>query len=534
MKSIRWKVLTVLGAFVVFFALGVYPILSARYQLPAPAWLKAKQLKLGLDLRGGVHLVLRVHTDEALRTSTGTTAEQLREAASTAGVSLGSVSVTSPTSFRVEGVPQDRDAEFRSAADTVTSDRYDRNPGAGGTYEFIMRPNIANQMREQAVTQAHETIERRVNELGVTEPNISRYGDAGDQLLVQLPGVTEVARAKEIIRSTAQLQLKLVEAGPSPSQEALLQPYGGKVPEDMEVLTGASRSGETGTSFYLVKKISPITGQDLRTARDTLDENGRPAVGFSLTREGAVKFGKLTGENIGRYLAVILDNRVQTAPVIEGRINDEGRIAGNFTRQEVVDHVLTLNSGALPASMSYLEERVIGPSLGADSIKAGITASLAGLVLVVLFMLVYYKLTGINAVIAMICNLVIVLGMMAYVGAAMTLPGIAGFILTMGMGIDSNVLIFERIKEELAAQRGVRAAINASFSRVFLTLLDTHVTSLIAAAFLFQFGTGPIRGFATTLFVGLLTNLFTSIFVSKTLFELALQRQGATQPSLSI
>jgi preprotein translocase subunit SecD len=534
MKSIRWKIFTVLGVFVVFFTLGVYPILANRYSLPAPVWLKAKQLKLGLDLRGGVHLVLRVHTDEALRTSTTTTVEQLREAARVAGVTTTSLSVTSPTSFRVDGVSQDRDAEFRRAADQVTSDRYTRNPGAGGVYEFTMRPNIANQMREQAVIQAQETIDRRVNELGVTEPNISRFGDAGDQLLVQLPGVSEVARAKEIIRSTAQLQLKLVEAGPASTQEQLLQAHGGKVPDDMEVVSGASSGAEAGTSFYLVKKISPITGQDLRNARDTLDENGRPAVGFSLTREGAVKFGKLTGDNVGRNLAVILDNRVQTAPVIESRINEEGRIAGNFTRQEVVDHVLTLNSGALPASMSYLEERVIGPSLGADSIRSGITASLAGLVLVIIFMLVYYKLTGINAIVAMIWNLVILLGMMAYWGAVMTLPGIAGFILTMGMGVDSNVLIFERIKEEIAAGRGVRAAINASFSRVFLTLLDTHVTSLIAAAFLFQFGTGPIRGFATTLFVGLATNLFTSIFVSKTLFELALLRQPSTQPSLSI
>jgi preprotein translocase subunit SecD len=443
--------------------------------------------------------------------------------------------VTSPTSFHVEGVPPDRDAEFRRVADDVAGTNFERNPGASGGYDFNMRVNIASQMREQAVIQAQETIERRVNELGVTEPNISRYGTAGDQLLVQLPGVTEVARAKEIIRSTAQLQLKIVEAGPSSSQEDLLQKFGGKVPEDMEVLTGAARAGEAGgTSYYLVKKIAPITGQDLRAARDTLDENGRPAVGFSLTREGAVKFGRLTGANIGRYLAVILDNRVQTAPVIESQINDEGRISGNFTRQEVVDHVLTLNSGALPADMSYLEERVIGPTLGADSIRSGIVASLAGLVLVILFMLVYYKLSGINAIVAMICNLVILLGMMAYWGASMTLPGIAGFILTMGMGVDSNVLIFERIKEEIAAQRGVRAAINASFSRVFLTLLDTHVTSLIAAAFLFQFGTGPIRGFATTLFVGLLTNLFTSIFVSKTLFEIVLSRHSTAQASLSI
>ena len=529
MKNLRWKVLTVLAVFVVFFAIGIYPILASRYGLPAPGFIKERQLKLGLDLKGGVHLVMRVHTDEALRTSTTTTGEQLRERLRAAGVTIGSISVPSPTALRVEGVPQDRDAEFRRIADEVMSASYERNPGAGGAYDFTMRPNIANQMREQTVAQAQETIDRRVNELGVTEPNISRYGESGDQLLVQLPGVTEIARAKEVIRSTAQLQFKLVESGPAGTQEALLQQYGGKTPPDMEVLSGVSESGDAGTVYYLLRKIAIVTGQDLRNARPSLDENGRPAVAFSLTRDGAAKFGKATGENIGRFLAIVLDNRVQSAPRIEGRINDEGRISGSFTSQEVADLSLILNSGALPASMSYLEERTIGPTLGADSIRSGVAASLAGLALVVLFMLAYYKLTGINAVIAMVCNLVLVLGLMAYFGAAMTLPGIAGFILTMGMGIDSNVLIFERIKEELAAQRGARAAVSASFSRVFLTLLDTHVTALIAAAFLFQFGTGPIRGFATTLTIGLLTNLFTSIFVSRTLFDVTLRRQTAAQ-----
>jgi preprotein translocase subunit SecD len=528
MKNLRWKIVTIVAVFAVFFALGVYPILANRYKLPAPGWLMAKQLKLGLDLRGGVHLVLRVHTDEALRIATTTTVEQLREALRTAGVTVGSLTVTSPTSFRVEGVPQDRDAEFRRAADDLVSANYERSSGAGNTYTFTMRPNIERDMREQTVIQAQETIDRRVNELGVAEPNISRYGQTGDQLLVQLPGVTDVNRAKEIIRSTAILELKLVEAGPAPSREALLQAYGGKLPDDMEIVSGASTGGDAGTSYYLVRKVAAVTGQDLRNARPSLDENNRPAVAFSLTNEGARKFGKVTGENVGRYLAIILDKRVQSAPRIESRINSEGRIAGSFTTDEVNDLSLILRSGALPASMSYLEERVIGPTLGQDSVKAGVMASLAGLALVILFMLTYYRLSGINAVVAMICNLIILIGLMAYFGATMTLPGIAGFILTMGMGVDSNVLIFERIKEELETGKSVRAAIDAAFSRVFLTLLDTHVTSLIAAAFLFQFGTGPIRGFATTLTIGLLTNLFTSIFVSRALFELALQRQPAT------
>jgi preprotein translocase subunit SecD len=531
MKNLRWKLITILAVFVIFFGLGVYPILAARYGLPAPGWLLAKQLKLGLDLKGGVHLVLRVHTDEALQTSTATASEQLRERLRSAGVNIGAVTVTSSTSFRVEGVPQDRDTEFRRIADEQLSTNYERNPGAGGTYEFTMRPNIANQMREQTVVQAQQTIDRRVNELGVSEPSISRYGNTNNQLLVQLPGVTEVARAKEVIRSTAQLQLKLVEAGPS-SREGLLQQHNGQVPNDMEIVQGAG-GPDASTSFYLVRKVAGVTGQDLRGAQSILDENGRPAVRFMLTGEGSRKFSRLTGDNVGRFLAIILDNRVHSAPRIESRIQDEGRITGTGTAEETEVLALTLRSGALPASMSYQEERVIGPTLGADSIRAGVLASIAGLSLVVVFMLFYYKLSGINAVVAMVANLIIVLGLMAYFGASMTLPGIAGFILTMGMGVDSNVLIFERIKEELAAQRGVRAAVNAGFSRVFLTLLDTHVASLIAAAFLFQFGTGPIRGFATTLTIGLLTNLFTSIFVSKTLFELELSRRPGTQ-TLSI
>jgi preprotein translocase subunit SecD len=529
-KNIRWKLLTSLGVFVLFFALGVYPILAQQYHLPVPAWLAAKQLKLGLDLKGGVHLVLRVQTDEALKIHTTTTSEQLRDALRTAGVTVASISVTSPISFRVQGVPPDKDAEFTRLADDQTATTYDRNAGAGGTYDFTMKPNIVVTMREQTVNQALETIARRVNELGVSEPNISLYGQSNDEILVQLPGVTDVARAKEIIRNTALLELKIVEAGPAATQEALLQTYGGKVPEDMEVIQGAAAAGDT--SFYLVKKVAAVTGQDLRNAKPTIDENNRPAVSFSLTNEGARKFGKATGENIGRLLAIVLDRRVSSAARIETKINDEGRITGSFTSQQVQDMSLILRTGALPASLTYLEERVVGPSLGADSIRSGVLASLVGLFLVVAFMLVYYKLSGVNAVIALLFNLVILVGLMAYFDAVMTLPGIAGFVLTMGIGVDSNVLIFERIKEELAAQRGVRAAINAGFSRVFLTLLDTHIASLISAMFLFQFGTGPIRGFAMTLVIGLVSNLFTSTFVSKTLFEAVLgHRQTA---SLSI
>jgi preprotein translocase subunit SecD len=535
-KNLRWKTLTIVAVVLIFASVGVYPILAQRYGLPAPGWLMAKQLKLGLDLKGGVHLVLRVNRDDALRISTESVGEQLREALTTAGVTVGAINVTSPTTLRVEGVPGDRDAEFRRIADEQTTTNYERQSGSGGAYDFVMRPNIVRSLREQTMVQMHDTIDRRVNELGVTEPNIATHGDNGDQLLVQLPGITDVARAKDIIQSTAVLELKLVEGGPSDTREGLLQSHGGQVPSDMEVISGAAdaSSGESGTRFFLVRKVAAVRGTDLRSASVGLDENNRPAVMFSLKPDGARKFGQVTGSNIGRSLAIVLDDRVQSYPRIDGRISSEGRISGSFTQQEAADLALKLRSGALPASTTYLEERVIGPTLGADSIRSGVSAALAGLILVVLFMIVYYKLSGINAIIAMIVNLIILLGMMAYMGAAMSLPGIAGFILTMGMGVDSNVLIFERIKEELAARKTARQAIAASFDRVFLTLLDTHVTSLIAAAFLFQFGTGPIRGFATTLAVGLISNLFTSIFVSRTLFEFVLSRRPANAQTVSI
>jgi preprotein translocase subunit SecD len=279
--------------------------------------------------------------------------------------------------------------------------------------------------------------------------------------------------------------------------------------------------------------VAPVTGRDLRNSRPSLDENNLPAVGFSLNQDGARRFGQLTEQNINRQLAIILDNRVMSAPVIQSRITDEGQITGSFAQQEAQDLSLVLRSGALPAPMDFLEERTVGPSLGAESIRAGVIASVGGLVLVVLFMLFYYRLTGVNALMSIFVNLSILLGMMAYLDATMTLPGFAGFILTIGMGVDSNVLIFERIKEELATAKGVRAAVNAGFERVWWTIVDTHVASLIGALLLLNFGTGPIRGFALTLIIGLAANVFTAVFVSRTMFEVVLSRRGQPQ-TLSI
>jgi preprotein translocase subunit SecD len=424
------------------------------------------------------------------------------------------------------------DAAFRQKAIEAADAVFNRTAGAGGTHTFTMRPNIANQLRQDAVTQALETIERRVNELGVAEPIVARHGGQ-DQILVQLPGVSDVARAKEIISSTALLELKLVEQGPFPTREAALQAYGNNIPGDAEIVPGrADGAGGTSSAFYVVKKAAVVAGNDLRSAAQSLDEFNRPAVSFTLKQDAAARFGRFTESNLGRPLGIVLDNRVMSAPILQGRITDSGQITG-ITQDEMLDLIITLKSGALPASLTYLEERTVGPTLGQDSIRAGVTASLGGLAFVVVFMFFYYRLTGLNAILSIVVNLVILLGLMAYIPVTMTLPGIAGFILTIGMGVDSNVLIFERIKEELAAGRSVRAAINAGFDRVWWTIVDTHVSALIGALLLLQFGTGPIRGFAVTLAIGLLSNVFTAVFVSRTVFELVLSRQRQPQ-SMSI
>ena len=529
MSNLRWKLITILIVFVVFFGIGVYPILAVRYNLPAPQWLRDRQLKLGLDLKGGVHLVLRVQTDDALRVKTEQDSGRLQEELKRRGVPA-TITIVDGTTFRVDGVPPAQEQAFRQAAEQEGVD-FDRSPGTGGSHTFRMRPNIAQTLREEAVVQARQTIERRVNELGVTEPSIAQQGS--DQILVQLPGVSDVDRAKQVIGSPGMLELKLVEQGPAASREDLLRATGNVVPSGMEVLTGSGDATTGGPAYYLVRRVAAVTGQDLRSARVQLDENNMPAVGFTLNSSGAAAFARVTGENIGRSLAIVLDKTVQQAPRINGRIAADGQIAGGFTQEEAQNLALILRSGALPATLTYLQEQTIGPTLGADSIRAGVLASLAGLALIVMFLLFYYKLSGVNAIIALVLNLIILLGMMAYVGAVMTLPGIAGFILTIGIGVDSNVLIFERIKEELEAGKGVKAAINSGFSRVFLTLVDTHIAGFIAAAFLFQFGTGPIRGFAVTLTFGLISNLFTSTFISKSLFELVLSGRRQVQ-TLSI
>ena len=517
-KNLRWK----------FLIIAIVTGLSIWSFVPP-----STKVRLGLDLKGGIHLVMRVHTDDALRLETETVGEQVQQALAEAKMTV----TVKPglSEFVVEGVPPGNDQQFRQIADLQAGTSFEREQQSAGVYLFRMRPNVAVQRKQEALTQALQTIERRVNALGVSEPVVAPYGDTGDQIVVQLPGLSDVRRAEQIIGRTAVLEWKLVEAGPAPDEAALLSSRNGVLPPDMEIVPGTSEiPGDTSRVYYLVRRAPTVSGRELRNARDTLDEFNAPAIAFSLDSQGAAKFSAATRANIGRQIAIVLDNQVVSAPVIESAIGAEGRITGRFARQEAVDLALVLRSGALPATLSYLERREVGPSLGQDSIRAGITASITGLALVTLFMLFYYRLAGINAFVSIALNLIILLGFMAYIGAAMTLPGIAGFILTIGMGVDSNVLIFERIREELAAKKGAKQAIAASFDRVFITILDTHIASLIAAAFLFQFGTGPIQGFATTLTFGLLANVFTAVFVSRTVFEFVLSRRPAGATQLSV
>ncbi|HKI87250.1 MAG TPA: protein translocase subunit SecD, partial [Thermoanaerobaculia bacterium] len=351
-------------------------------------------------------------------------------------------------------------------------------------------------------------------------------------IVVQLPGVDDPERVKALIKNTAFLEFRLVQypegGGGAPSKQDILDHYHGKVPSDIEIKTGVTRDKQghvISREYYAVDKQPVITGRDLKNARPGLGRFNQPVVDFFLTHDGAQLFAKATGDNIGKGLAIILDNNVESAPRINDRISDSGIISGHFTRQQVEDLSTVLRSGALPAGISYLEERTVGPSLGQDSIREGLRAGLIGAILVVLTMLVVYKGSGINAILALALNMILIFGSLAYFHAVLTLPGIAGIVLTIGMAVDANVLIFERIREELRAGKTVKSSIDAGFGKALSSILDANITTLIAALFLFQFGTGPIRGFAVTLSIGILASLFTAIFVSRWIFDLVLSRR---------
>jgi preprotein translocase subunit SecD len=488
------------------------------------------RIRLGLDLKGGTHLVLQVQVEDAVNIMVDLTLERLRDELRSKGTpaTAEKKAEEGKTYILLSGVPQDRSADLQTLINEQFPD-WDLSRRAGDPLarELALKASSAAAIRTQALQQSIHTIRNRIDQLGVTEPTIAEYGQRDYELVVQLPGVDDPTRVKDIIQSTAMLTLKIVQEGPYSSRDAALASHGGILPPDSELLPGRRESGDTsgGEAWYVVNRIAAVTGRDLRDAQPRPDENGRPSVNFSLTRDGAIRFGRVTGQNIGKQLAIILDNRVVSAPTIESQINDNGRITGSFTSQQASDLALVLRSGALPASIKYLEERTVGPSLGADSIRHGVIASIVGLLAVMGFMLIYYRGSGINANLALVMNLLMLIAVLAYFGAVLTLPGIAGVILLVGMGVDTNVLIFERIREELRLGKTVGAAVAGGFDHAFLTIIDTHVTTIVSSLILFTFGTGPIRGFAVTLTIGLLANLFTSVFVSRVIFDYILSRR---------
>jgi preprotein translocase subunit SecD len=493
------------------------------------------RIHLGLDLKGGSHLILQVMVNDAVGAQSDHAAELLKDELQKAKVNYADIAKVDnqPEKVVVKGVPLDASSTIRG----IVSDRlpeYDVAAGADNSWVLTMKPQQLTELKDRTLEQSIEAIRTRVDSLGVSEPLIQKNGLGDNQILVQLPGVDDPGRVKEIIQSTARLELReALDHGQSyPTEQAALQAHNGILPANSVILPAKPRRGEQDGGFIIVSRVPVVGGTDIRSADPgNKSDTNEPIVNFYLTAAAGKKFGTFTAAHSKdsadpSNLAIVLDNKVITAPSINSQINDSGIIEGGFTEESAKDLAMLLRSGALPASLHYLTERTVGPSLGADSIRAGVKAAIAGMAAVLIFMLVYYRGAGVNADLALILNLVILLGFMGFFGAVLTLPGIAGVILTVGMGVDSNVLIFERIREELRSGKAAAAAVDQGFDRAWTTILDTHVTTIVSALILFFVGTGPVSGFGLTLIFGLLANLFTAVFVSRVIFDAVLSRKG--------
>jgi preprotein translocase subunit SecD len=493
----------------------------------------ADRIHLGLDLKGGAHLVLEVHVAEALASATDRDAARLQDdlqKAGITGITVGKTDAARPQTIVVSGIPAGKLSDARAVLQGTDYANYDVATAADGSSTLTMKLAAIHDLETRTLDTSIETIRERIDKLGVTEPVIQKYGLGENQILVELPGVENLDRVEDVIQSTAKLSIHQVVGGPFATDQDALQANGGVIPPDAMLVKGSGSAGAP-EQVWLLKRASEVEGTDFRDAQPSQDQNGRPNITFSLTTEAGNRFYKYTDEHKGTgSMAILLDNKVREVAGIQSAIRDRGEITGGFTQQQAQDLSLMLRTGALPASISYLETRTVGPSLGAASIRQGIIAAVAGMSAVMLFMLVYYRGAGINANLALILNLVILLGFMGFTGSVLTLPGIAGVILTIGMGVDSNVLIFERIREELRAGKSAAAAVQQGFAHAWVTIIDTHVTTIVSAAILFLFGTGPVRGFALTLVFGLLANLFTAVFVSRVIFESHLQKKERGAP----
>src|SRR5579863_3353313 len=535
-SQLKWKfifiVLVIL--FCIFGVVGMPSFPTSRAQLKDNL---ADRIKLGLDLKGGSHLVLQVQVDEAIGQRCDQTVDQLNKQLHEKNIIVGEIRRSSDTQILVLNVDPANSAAFR---DLITNQFPDWSmaPAAGQVngYQLDMKPSVVAALRHDTMDQSLETITRRINALGLTEPTIAFTGRGDNEILVQLPGEGDPTRAKAVIQAGGQLTLNRVADDQTyPSEAAALAAKGGVLPEGTIIVPGKSDS-QTGAEaqqvYYILDRAPIVSGTDFRGASPapSTQNPGQYEVQFHLSSAAAARFGPFTEANIGHRMAIVLDHKVYSAPTIQGRIDDTGEITGNFSQDSAQDLALVLRAGALPASIKYLEERTVGPSLGADSIREGVRASIGSLIAVMIFLVIYYRLSGVNAVVALVFNLVILVAFMAFAGAVLTLPGIAGVILTIGMGVDSNVLVFERIREELRNGKVPAAAVATGFDRAFLTIIDTHVTTIVSAVFLFLFGSGtPVQGFAITLVIGLLANVFTSIYVSRAIFDYHLShmdRQG--------
>jgi preprotein translocase subunit SecD len=493
-----------------------------------------KNIRLGLDLRGGTYLVLQVQQQDAFNQQAGIDADRLKTAVSQAGIQFSGVDVEEAKDLKaatkaaiiIKGVPSTQAGTLRG----VVNDKFQQwlmTPVTPTDYRLTMRPSEALSMWQRVLAQTKNTLDKKINALGVSEAAVQqRREDADSELLVQLPGVDDPAHVKQILQTAAKLEWYDVKGGPYASREEALAQNNGVLPLGSKVIgSGGTDPNSREGGVYLVARTPVVTGPDIRDARAEQNRMGGGwETAFVLSQDAAKRFAAYTGANIGNRAAIVLDGKILSAPRINGQINDNGVIEGIGNQQDASDLALNLKAGSLPARVVYEQENTVGPSLGADSIKSGFAAGIAGVLAVIVAMLIYYKKSGINATLALILNAIILIAVLSYFGAVLTLPGIAGIVLTIGMAVDSNVLIFERIREELRAGKAIVPAVDTGFGKAFLTIVDTHVTTVVSCAILFLFGSGPVRGFAVTLVIGLVANVFTAVFVSRFIFDWELSR----------
>jgi preprotein translocase subunit SecD len=500
----------------------------------------ADHIKLGLDLKGGTHLVLQVHVEEAVGSTTDRDVQRITDdLQKTAGVTGAQVHKLDPTNHPdtiiVSGFPPAKASDVRSVLTGNDYSTYDVTSQPDGSEKLTMKQASIRDLEATTLQHTIETIQDRVNALGVAETTVQPYGLGANEILVELPGISDPQKVEDAIKSTSKLAVYAVVSGPYENDQAALTALNGVVPPD-DMLVHGNSTPTAPDEVFLLERASQVEGTDFRDAQPSTDVNGRPNLRFTLTTEAGDRFFKYTSAHskdsaTPGSMAIVLGGKIKEVASINSAIRDQGEIEGSFSKDEVDNLSLMLRTGALPASIDPLDTETVGPTLGAASIHQGVMAAVFGMLAVMVFMLLYYRGSGINADLALILNLIILLGFMGYAGATLTLPGIAGVILTIGMGVDSNVLIFERIREELRSGKTAAAAVQKGFGMTgaLVTIVDTHVTTIVSAGILFIFGTGPIKGFAVTLTFGLLANLFTAVFVSRTIFDahLANKQRGA-------